>query len=240
MKYFTQTAGIFMITLLASGCWQNGQFGIRGEGPVVERKVNIDRFRNISIPGSAKVYITQGSQQEVRIEGQENIIDNLNMEVRGETWEIEFKRPVWRIEPIKVYITMESLRSVRISGSGDLEFVNHFTDLKDMDIRISGSGKMDMDMDALDIRAHISGSGDLYMKGSARDLDFTVSGSGNIKAWNLKADKASVRVSGSGGIEVNASDRLNAHISGSGNIIYRGNPRVDSSVSGSGSVRSRD
>lgn len=240
MKHFTRFAGIFLLVVLITGCWQNGQFGIRGEGPEVERKVSIDRFRSIALPGSAKVFITQGSEQEVRIVGQENIIDNLDLEVRGETWEIDQKRPVWRSETLKIHITMETLKSIRISGSGDVEFVSHFTGLKDLDVRISGSGRMDMDMDALDIRADISGSGDLFMKGSARDLDFTISGSGKIKAWDLKAEKASVRVSGSGGMEVNVSERLNARVSGSGNVFYKGNPRVDSSVSGSGNVRSRD
>ncbi len=239
MKTLLYSTAFVILLMFASGCIQNGQFGIRGEGPVVERKVNLDNIKGISLPGSAKVFLTQGSGQEVKIVGQENIIDNLNLEVRGEVWQINNKRSVWQSEPVKIYITLETLRLLKISGSSDVEFVNHFSNQKDIEIRISGSGKMDLDLDAGDINASISGSGDLYMKGSANYLDFSITGSGSVNAYDLTARKADVRISGSGGMELSVEDRLDAHVSGSGNVFYKGNPRVDSSISGSGSVRAR-
>lgn len=239
MKPLLYSVAFWISLLVSSSCMQNGQFGLRGEGPIVERKVNLDPIKGVSLPGSAKVYLTQGSGQEVRITGQENIIDNLNLKVRGEIWQIDNKRPVWHSEPVKIHITLEDLRLLKISGSGVIEFVNHFSNQKDLEIRISGSGKMDLDLDARDINANISGSGDLFMQGTADHLDFSISGSGSVKAYDLTAQKANVRISGSGGMEITVDDRLDAHVSGSGNVFYKGNPRVDSSISGSGSVRSR-
>ncbi|TSA34363.1 MAG: DUF2807 domain-containing protein [Porphyromonadaceae bacterium] len=239
MKSLLYSVTIGLLFIGASGCWENGRFGIRGEGPIVERKLNLDKIKGISLPGSAKVFLTQGSAQEVRILGQENIIDNLNLEVHGEVWQIDNKRSVWQSEPVKIYITLETLRSIKISGSSDVEFVNHFTNQKDLVIRISGSGKIDLDMEAGDIKVNISGSGDLFMKGSADYLDFSITGSGNINAYDLSARKADVRVSGSGGMELSVDNRLDAHISGSGNVYYKGNPKVNTSISGSGSVRAR-
>lgn len=239
MKSLICSTTFAILLMVASGCIQNGQFGIRGEGPIVERKVNLDPIKGISLPGSAKVFLTQGPNLEVRISGQENIIDNLNLEVRGEVWQIDNKRSVWQSEPVKIYITLETLRLIKISGSSDVEFVNHFTNQKDLEIRISGSGKTDLDMDAVDIKANISGSGELFMKGSADYLDFSITGSGSIKAYDLTARKADVRISGSGGMELSIENRLDAHVSGSGNVFYKGNPRVNTSISGSGSVQSR-
>lgn len=239
MKSLVYPAIFAMMLLMDSGCITNGQFGIRGEGPIVERKIELNQIKGISLPGSAKIFLTQGSGQEIRIEGQENIIDNLTLEVRGEVWQIGNKRSVWQSEPVMIYITLEDLRLIKISGSGDIKCENHFTGQKDLEIRISGSGKIDLDIDARDINANISGSGDLYMNGSANYLDLGISGSGNIMAYRLTAKKADTRISGSGGMELSIEDRLNAHISGSGSVHYKGNPKVDSSISGSGSVRSR-
>lgn len=116
---------------------------------------------------------------------------------------------------------MKTLRLIKVSGSSDVEFVNHFANQKDLEVRISGSGKIDLDMDARDINANISGSGDLFMKGSADNLDFSVTGSGNINAYELTAQKADVRISGSGGMELSVENRLDAHISGSGSVRER-------------------
>jgi len=239
MKSLLSSLLIASLILSGSGCISNGPFGIRGEGPVVDRKLDLSTIKGITLPTSAKVYLTQGSEQEVRVTGQENILDLLNRDVESEIWRIDFKRPVWQTEPLKVYITLENLRSLKISGSGDVETVSRFTNQKDLEIRISGSGKVNLDMDARDIEANISGSGDLYLAGSANELDFGISGSGNINAFDLSARKANARISGSGGIELNAEDRLDAHISGSGSIFYKGDPKIDTSITGSGSVRSR-
>lgn len=239
MKHLFISVTILVLIATAYGCFDNGQFGIRGEGPVVERKIDLNNIKGISLPGSAKVFLKQGSPQEVRIEGQENIIDNLKLDVQGEVWLIGNKRPVWQSEPVKIFITLETLRLIKISGAGDVEFVNHFRDQKDLEIRISGSGKINLDMEGRDINASISGSGDLNMKGSADNLDLVISGSGNIRAFDLTTEKAEIRISGSGGMELSVENRLDARISGSGSVLYKGDPRVNSSVSGSGSVRSR-
>lgn len=231
---------VLAISIMLSSCYLgNGQLGIRGEGPVVERKIELKTIEGISLSGSAKVFLTQGKTQEVKIEGQENIIDNLNREVSGEVWDIGNKRSVWQSEELKIYITLETLRLIKVSGSGDIEFVNHFEGDKDLEIRISGAGKINLDMDADDISGNISGSGDLYMKGKANSLDFSITGSGNIAGYELITKKADVRISGSGGMDITVEDHLDAHITGSGSIHYKGDPKVNSSVTGSGSVRSR-
>ncbi len=239
MKFLRYSAVVSLLVALSTGCLQNGTFGIRGEGPVIERNVTLDKFSAISLPGSAKIYLTQGPVQEIKIVGQENIIENINLDVFGGKWDIDNKRSVWQSETLKIYITMETIREIELSGSGDVEFMNHFNDLKDLEIRISGSGRMDLDMDARDVEVNISGSGDLVMKGSAKNLDLRITGSGNINAYDLKAENGEASISGSGGMELNVQEKLDAHITGSGSIRYQGSPRVDSSVTGSGSVRSR-
>lgn len=239
MKSLFYSVAVVFLLVTANSCISNGQFGIRGEGSVVERKFNLDPIEGIYLPGSAKLYLTQGSDQEVRIQGQENIIDNLNLEVTGKIWEIDNKRSVWQSEPVKIYITLKTLKRIRISGSGDVRFENTFTDQRDLEIRISGSGNLDLDIEARDINASISGSGDLHMRGEADYVDCSITGSGSVDAYDLLARKAEARISGSGGMELSVEDRLDAHITGSGNIYYKGHPRVNSSISGSGSVRER-
>ncbi|MFH0761790.1 MAG: head GIN domain-containing protein [Bacteroidota bacterium] len=236
----SHTIPLFALLLCMSSCYDGSPWqGIEGQGPIVERKIKLDHIRGISVPGSAKVYLTQGDNQDVRIEGQENIIDNLNTTVTGEVWRIENKRPVWRCETLKIYITMEQLRMIRISGSGDVFTSNHFENLKDLEIKVSGSGDLDLDIEADDIYTRVSGSGNITMRGKADRLDSGISGSGHIRASELEVHSADLHISGSGDMELYVTDRLTAHVSGSGNVFYSGNPSIDTSITGSGHVRSR-
>jgi len=239
MKSLVYTSTAILVLLLSSCYIGNGQFGIRGEGPIVERKVDLDPVKGISLPGSAKIFLTYGTKQEIRISGQENIIDNLKLDVQGGIWHLGNKQSVRESEPLKIYITLETLKLIRISGSGSVECENHFPGQNNLDLEISGSGKIHTDIEASDIMARISGSGDLVLRGSAKNLDFRITGSGSINAFDLPARRADARISGSGSIELTVEDRLDARISGSGNVYYKGNPRIDTSVSGSGRVKSR-
>lgn len=230
---------IFTLSILP-GCYNfNPMNGIRGEGPVVERKLDISDFKGINLSNSAKVYLTQGDDIEVRVEAQENIIDNLTTDVNADIWRIGNKRPVFNAEPVRIHIKLHKLVLAKISGSGNITGTNLFTGLDDIEFRISGSGNISLETEADDIKAAVSGSGDIGLSGTADNLDFTISGSGNIMAGELAARDALVRVSGSGNIEVNLSDRLDGSISGSGEIYYSGNPKVNSRISGSGKIRSK-
>ena len=63
-----------------------------------------------------------------------------------------------------------------------------------------------------------------------------MSGSAECNAAALTAKRATVSVSGSGDVTVNASETLDAKVSGSGSVHYLGSPKLTKAVSGSGSI----
>lgn len=74
MKTLVYSATIVVVLIVSSCYLRDSQFGIRGEGPMVERKINLEKIKGISLPGSAKVFLTQGSSQEIRISGSGSVI----------------------------------------------------------------------------------------------------------------------------------------------------------------------
>ena len=69
-------------------------------------------------------------------------------------------------------------------------------------------------------------------------MDLRISGSGDVKAANLKTQKAICNVSGSGNISCNVKETLEAYVSGSGDIRYSGSPAsVKTRVTGSGDIK---
>ena len=208
---------------------------IRGNGNNVSRTLNLPDFTGVDLDISAEVIITQGDSFKVTVEGESNIIAELKTNVRNGIWEIDLDRCVRDMDDLTIFITMPRIRSLSISGSGSITSTN-IMNVDDIDLSISGSGKIDVGLDADDVFSRISGSGRVVLEGESNSIEHTVSGSGDLFAFQLKTRDADIRVSGSGNSEVNVSDNLNVRISGSGDVYYRGKPQVEVSVSGSGKL----
>ena len=108
-----------------------------------------------------------------------------------------------------------------------------------LEVSVTGSGDVVLDLTSTTIDAKITGSGDMTLSGTVKDLEVKLSGSGDFKGSALKAENTQAYVSGSGDAEVYASNNLKARVNGSGNIDYSGNPKTnDTKVLGSGSISS--
>lgn len=212
---------------------------ISGDGPVVKKELSLDAFDGVRNGINGDIYITRGQPGKVVVEGQENILENLIMEVSGGILKIKFDKMVRRAEPVRIYLTMETLTEVSVSGSGSLVTTNSFSGLSDLNVAVSGSGDISLDVAARDLHAGVSGSGDIKLTGSADKLDLSISGSGSVDATDLASGECQVSISGSGDATVYVHDQLDARVSGSGNVRYKGDvARIHSRVSGSGKVRS--
>lgn len=226
---------LFSWTLQGQSDWSWGP-GLNGEGPIVKKTLKLSSFEGISLGISGNVYLKQGTVQSVEVESQQNIIDNLMTEVEDKVWKIRFEKNVRKYEKLNIYITLPTLTTARISGSGDIIGKTPFTLSADTKLSISGSGAILLELQGGDVDAAISGSGDIELKGTTNSLKVQISGSGNVNAFGMAAKKATIAVSGSGDAMIHASETLDAAVSGSGDITYKGQPKVKARVSGSGEI----
>lgn len=214
--------------------------GVKGKGPIVTKTLDLSEISGIALGINAKVFLTQGNRQSVKVEAQENLIEILKTKVSGGTWKIGFHENVSNHKTIKIYITLNTLEKVAVGGSGSIEGTNHFPNIDDLSVAVSGSGKVALDVEASEISSAVSGSGNIYLEGKANTHRIAVSGSGGVSAYDLESADCKVAISGSGDCELNVKNDLRATVSGSGDIYYKGNPNVRSKVSGSGDIRSKN
>ena len=207
----------------------------RGQGPTVTRVLELPDFTGVDLKISGNIVIKQGPEQYVEVEGQENIIDLLKLNVSNHTWDIRFDECVRNHEDLTFYITLPEINYLSISGSGKIYGDNLFEG-NDMNLRISGSGDMDLALDYTKVDAVISGSGDIKLEGDCQDFDLDINGSGDFHAFEMKSEKGDVKISGSGNAEVYVTDNLDVRITGSGDVYYLGNPYLDIQITGSGQV----
>jgi len=135
-----------------------------------------------------------------------------------------------------VYLSVKELNSIVVSGSGNAIFSEGLT-AKFLSVRTSGSGSIVGKVDVKKLESHISGSGEIKLSGNAETSAVRVSGSGRFASRDLTTVKSAALVSGSGRVEVNASDKVDATVHGSGGVMYTGTAKiVNSTKSGSGEI----
>ena len=168
----------------------------------------------------------------------ENLLEYLDIYTDGNDLTIKEKQGYNVIPSKDLVIRVSSPDYRELDGSGSVNFTsaNTLASSGELKLSISGSGNMNLQVNAPKITSEISGSGSLDLKGSAGDFDASVSGSGSIRSFELATNNARVDLTGSADAKVNASKSLDVEISGSGSVQYRGNPSVKQRVSGSGSI----
>jgi hypothetical protein len=203
---------------------------------------NVGQFDGVTLGMSAKMYVKQGNTSSVTIEASDDALEHIETEVKNGVLIIKQDNDWkwwknWNSKNVRIYVTNPVFNHVSVSGSGDIKGENTL-ESKSMYIGISGSGKLDLDIRAVDLNSKISGSGNVELSGSARNTEFAISGSGNLNAEDLASESCEVRISGSGNCRVNVDTSLDSRVSGSGNVYYRGNPeKLNNHSSGSGSIK---
>ncbi len=229
-------------SLFLSGCFvdindDDGLFGcMDADGPITTIDLDLPEFTSITLAMEARVEITQGPEQSVTVEGKSDIFDELDLDVSNSgIWTIRTKDCVRDVDNLTFYITVPDLNEIKISGSGKIISTNTFIG-GDIELKISGSGEIDIALEADDVEVEISGSGKVFLEGIGDELDLNITGSGDLRAFNLTTREGNIKISGSGDAEVRIEDRLDIRITGSGDVYYKGQPLLDISITGSGEV----
>lgn len=217
---------------------------------VTKKVLELPDFRAIYNNSNYTVYLKQTNKQEVTIEALTEIYNLTKISVENGILMINLERKpddpnksIWakiddiKLNPtMKLYVSVKNVDEIQVNGAGKVISENSLASSL-LNLSLSGSGSMDLDIKADVVKAEVSGSGKLGMKGYATSLDAVVSGSGSLNAFNCPVEKAKVKVSGSGIAELNVSDSLDALVAGSGSVKHKGNTKnTVKKVYGSGTV----
>lgn len=231
-----------LILIVGTGC--RNVFGkrIQGNGHSASQERNVGSFNSVNVSGAVDVVISQGAEHAVRIDGDDNLLEYMEIKTGGNTLYIDTKRG-YNLKPVKqirVFVTSPEFKKLDASGACNIKSENQIVSSNNIKIDLSGASDIDMDVVAPSIDAEMSGAGSVKLKGKTKSLDVSGSGSSDIKCKELMAENVKVRISGAGDAEVFASMKLDVRVSGAGSVKYLGNPTVSKNISGAGSVKKMD
>lgn len=229
---------ILTASIILYSCDFIGGERVDGNGKISTENRQLNGFKNVSSSGPMDIVLTQSSNYSVQVKGDENLLQYIITETDGNTLKIKTK-PGYNLHPeknLEVLISSPSFSDISLGGSGDVSSENTLTSSDKMNFDVSGSGDINVKIDAPEVESHSSGSGDISFSGKAGEADMSVSGSGDIHCFGLTTETTSITINGSGDADVYANKQLTVKVNGSGDVRYKGNASVDSHINGSGSA----
>ena len=207
---------------------------VEADSEIITKDLELDRIDELSLTNSITVNLIQDNKQSIQIEGPANYLDLLNEDVDDGEWDIKFKRCLKDPQKIKLDISLKDISALEIIGSGRIQGGNQFSG-DELDLEISGSGDMDLDLNYKSLESQINGSGQMNLRGKVKLQETKINGSGDFMAISLNSNESEVKINGSGDAEVAVSYSLKVKINGSGDVKYAGSPKeMSSEINGSG------
>ena len=231
---------------------------IDGNGIMKSEERTASSFTAIANETSFNVVYVQGSEYNITVDAESNIMPYITTDIRGGALEVSTLRGShclrYSTQPV-ITVTAPYISELVNAGSGDIVAGDlEGEDVKlvasgsgkifagavageDVSVVVSGSGNIQTDeISSTTFKATLSGSGDLTVSGTTMDSRHVVSGSGSVYSGDLVTKTAVITMSGSGSVHTTVDDRLDAVISGSGNIYLKGNPDLSITRTGSGRI----
>ena len=223
------------ITFISCG-WRR----VKGNGEIATVNRNESNFKSVKAGGSFDVYLTQGETYEIKLTGDENLLQYVETKVENGVLRIRTRKGVnlRPTEDMKIYITAPRFAELSLAGSGKIVAETNLTSDAKIKISIAGSGDILMkEVNAPQVSVNIAGTGKVEASGATRDVDVDMAGTGEVNIKGLKAENAKVEIAGAGDVWAFASMKLDVRIAGSGDIHYYGNPAdIKSKLAGSGNL----
>jgi len=240
---------ILIVALMAasfflSSCFNFRGLIIKGSGEIISKEFNVSDFNSLNFSGVGKLEIMQGKEEQLLVEGEDNIIDRLDIKVKSERLYIGMKKgfgytSLLPTRDIIFKLTVKEIKDINLSGAGSITGSGNI-DIETLDINSIGLGNLDLKITGNSVKAMISGAGKIDLDGEVKTQEIHISGLGSYNAENMPSNDCEILISGAGNAKVNVVQSLDIDISGLGSVEYKGSPSIRQSISGGGNIKSID
>lgn len=242
MRFLLMKNLIFVLILVVSGIVIAGctvpNPCVEGTGLVITDSRNPGDFSRIDLVIPAELDVRQGTTSALTIEADENILPLITTTVNNGKLTIAYTQPCVRpSQPITIRATAQEIHGLAILGSGDIRSTGTLVTDK-LDTGITGTGSIDLDVQATTLTSTITGTGTEEIRGHAINHQIQMPGAGRVDALALETRNTTINIIGSGSAEVQVNTSLSIKIIGSGSVVYSGNPvDIQQSITGSGNIQ---
>ncbi len=224
------------IVLLFSSC--NGFDCINGSGNQVTKSRDIGKFTEVETSGSLKIVLSQDSISSVRILADDNIQEEIQTRLSGNTLKIDIDGNFCDAGPVTIYLSSKDYQKIESSGSVELLSKGKLN-LNELDLELNGSSKVMLDLNVKSLRTNSSGSSEIVLKGQAGNHDLDMTGSSSVEALDFIVGEYQIYSTGASKSRINVLNSLEVDSQGASEVEYKGKPsKIEKDNSGASVVRS--
>lgn len=214
--------------------------GRHASGHIISETREVSGFHGIVVSGGSVIDITQGEEEGLVIEADENMMEYLESEVEDGILylgirETQILDGFISFDPVHYHLKVKNLDDISISGSTDLTADSLTT--TDMKVDLSGASTIkinDFQADSLDLVS--SGASDVDLAGNCPRQIININGGGKYRAADLVSKDVTINASGAADVDVSAADKLELNLSGASQVDYYGDPTITQNISGASDV----
>jgi hypothetical protein len=209
-----------LIALAGIGCDLHFRIGGParvGSGVVAKQVLQPGKFHRIHAGGAAHLIVTVEDKVGAEIEVDDNLLDIVVLETRGDTLTIRTTESYNSQHGLKIRLSTPELVGLDLSGATRAE--------------VDGVNAQEFSLD-------LSGASSATIKGTAETFRCALSGASRVHCFELETQTAKATLSGASKAELDVTDSLSANASGASSVKYKGKPdHVERSISGASSIQ---
>ena len=184
----------FIASVVLVSCGEVFGKKIRGNGNIKTESRSSGEFNGVDVSGAIDLYIKQDSLRAISIETDENLLAHIEFINDGQRLIIRPERG-YQLKPsnvIKVFVSSPEFKRLDASGACDIFSENKINVAEELQIDLSGSSDVKLELNAPKIIADLSGSCNIQLKGETKDFIVDGSGSTDIKCMDLLAENVNI------------------------------------------------
>lgn len=185
------------------------------------RQFTVGNFSKVDVSGAFVVRFRKGDTYKVVADGREKDLDDVKVDVDGNTLEVSMERNGlfdWsNRKRIGLTITVPAINDLKLSGASKASLAG-FGTFDNLNIDMSGACRTVFDGQVKKLTVGLSGASNAILRGHADQLDADLSGASKIEATSLSVDKAGVDASGASHANLGQVGTLDSETSGASKV----------------------
>jgi hypothetical protein len=221
-----------VLVMVLSSC---GVQTISGSGVITSESRDVSGITRIELDGMGRMILTQGDEESLTIETDDNLLQYITTDVRGQSLQIKFEKNMNLVptESIIIYVNLKNLSAISLSGGTSIESKRLATER--LEITLSGMATVNVDwLTATELKIVSDGTGNIVLAGNVGRQEIELNSLGNYTTPNLQSQITEIVVGGAGNAVVWAEETLDVE----GDVSYFGTPEVNYKDSGFGDLKS--
>jgi Putative auto-transporter adhesin, head GIN domain len=215
-------------------------FSCKKDLQTVSKEMSLDEFDTLQLRSVFEVYLIQGTENKIRIEGAKKMVNDIDATISNNTLKLKnnFKQN-WlypKSNKIKLYITVNQISKIYAIESCHIESMNALTGNEIGLVMASkyNEANLELNCNTFYYWNNFPCGGRINLKGQVNELKIWNVALMAVETRELSCNYALVYNGSKGDCIVNCAQKLTYKISGSGNIQVFGSPAVIEKVESNG------